>query len=277
MLASCADFQIETTGPKLANRGGLYGVGQARCSVGRSDRMVEKRYSSWCCGTVDSGCFRYYTASDQVLAVPGMVLFGNAGEAFAYENLWPDGNDRSVIAFNSAVMAEVGEALGLDDLAFRVSGVPPSPKFAALYGAVRQLTGCERTLEDALFDLVAATLSIGRRPREWKRCGRQIARVLGVVKHLENSYAAPFCLEDLATIANLSRFHFIRVFRQVTGVSPHQFIIGRRLRAAAERLRTTADPITRVALETGFNDVSNFNRTFRRAFGMSPRRWRAGG
>ena len=274
MPATCPTFRIETVGPDLHRRGGLYGVGHARCSDGGTGRAIEKRYLTWEIDTVDAGVFRYGTEGGQMLAVPGAILLGNAGEAFTCQHLGPHGNHRSVIAIGNTLMAEVAEALGLDGIAFRVTSVPPGPQSAALYGWVRRLTRSERVLEDALIELIAVALGIGRRPREWKRCGREGARVLDVVKHLKASYPETHRLDELAARARLSRFHFIRVFREVTGVSPHQFLIGIRLRAASEHLQTTSRPITSVALETGFNDISHFNRTFRRAFGMSPRQWR---
>lgn len=101
------------------------------------------------------------------------------------------------------------------------------------------------------------------------------ARIAEVVLYLEGHYAEPCSLQSLAGKAGLSRFHFVRRFRSVTGTSPHQYLIAVRLRAAAERLLSSADPITAIALDVGFNDLSNFNLHFRRNFGMPPTRWRA--
>jgi AraC-like DNA-binding protein len=77
-------------------------------------------------------------------------------------------------------------------------------------------------------------------------------------------------LELLASTAKMSAFHFLRVFKQVTGVTPHQHILRSRLREAALRLRTTSDDVVVVALNAGFSDVSNFNHGFRAEFGVSP-------
>jgi AraC-like DNA-binding protein len=78
----------------------------------------------------------------------------------------------------------------------------------------------------------------------------------------------------MAEAADLSRYHFIRVFRALTGEPPRQRLIGIRLRAAADRLIGTREPVTQIALSVGFNDLSHFNASFRQAFGMSPRAWR---
>ena len=100
------------------------------------------------------------------------------------------------------------------------------------------------------------------------------ARIAAVVRYIERHYAEPCSLRNLAVMAGLSRFHFLRLFRAATGVSPHQYIIALRLRAAAERLRSTAEPVTSIALDVGFNDLSHFNLLFRRSFGVAPRQWR---
>jgi AraC-like DNA-binding protein len=72
----------------------------------------------------------------------------------------------------------------------------------------------------------------------------------------------------------MSEFHFLRVFRQVTGVTPHQHILRSRLRDAALRLRATSDDVVFVAIDAGFRDLSNFNHVFRAEFGVNPTRFR---
>ena len=77
-------------------------------------------------------------------------------------------------------------------------------------------------------------------------------------------------LAEAAAQAGLSSFHFLRVFRAVLGVTPHQYLIRARLRRAARLLADPARSITDIALDVGFADLSNFVRTFHRAAGVSP-------
>ena len=72
----------------------------------------------------------------------------------------------------------------------------------------------------------------------------------------------------------MSPYHFLRLFSRVLGVTPHQYLVRSRLRHAARLLADDSRPITEVAFEVGFGDLSNFVRTFRRAAGVSPRRFR---
>jgi len=73
----------------------------------------------------------------------------------------------------------------------------------------------------------------------------------------------------------MSPYHFRRTFRAVAGMAPHQFLLHTRLQRAAVRLRCSGEPISAIALEAGFSDLSTFNRRFRRLLGASPGAYRA--
>lgn len=81
-------------------------------------------------------------------------------------------------------------------------------------------------------------------------------------------------LAELARTAKLSAFHFLRTFKDLMGVTPHQYLMRTRLRRAAACLLAEPGKILEVALGSGFADVSNFNRAFRTEFGLSPRAYR---
>src|SRR5262249_15914453 len=82
-------------------------------------------------------------------------------------------------------------------------------------------------------------------------------------------------LAALANEAAMSPYHFLRTFMQVVGMSPHQFVLRTRLNRAAVRLRQSDDPIAAIAYGAGFNDLSTFNRRFRRLMGGSAGQYRA--
>ena len=75
----------------------------------------------------------------------------------------------------------------------------------------------------------------------------------------------------------MSPYHFLRTFRAVVGMTPHQFVLRTRLHRAAVRLRRSSAAISTIAFDAGFNDLSTFNRRFRRLMGASPRDYRAHG
>lgn len=67
---------------------------------------------------------------------------------------------------------------------------------------------------------------------------------------------------------------FIRAFRRTYGVTPHQYLLSRRLAAAGQLLRTTDRSLTHIAMETGFASSSHFSAAFRGEFGLAPSQYR---
>ena len=100
------------------------------------------------------------------------------------------------------------------------------------------------------------------------------ARVTRVIRMVESCPAAEHGLSALAREGRLSRYHFLRTFQQLTGLTPHQYVLRSRLRLAAIRLLSEPSLIIDVAHDCGFGDVSNFNHAFRAEFGLSPRAYR---
>jgi AraC-like DNA-binding protein len=86
--------------------------------------------------------------------------------------------------------------------------------------------------------------------------------------------AGKLTLEDLATVCHLERFHFLRLFKQTAGMTPHAWVLRLRLERACGLLIQTGRTLTQVAQEVGFYDQSHFNRAFRHAFGVSPSKYR---
>ena len=74
----------------------------------------------------------------------------------------------------------------------------------------------------------------------------------------------------------MSPYHFLRTFRRVVGMTPHQYVLHTRLHRAAVRLRRSDDAISTIAFDAGFDDLSSFNRRFRRVTGENPSAYRVG-
>src|SRR5436305_13305219 len=83
-----------------------------------------------------------------------------------------------------------------------------------------------------------------------------------------------FSLEEMANVAYMSPFHFNRIFRQLTGVPPCQFMSALRLESARRLLLTTRLSVTDVCLEVGYSSLGTFVRRFTDLTGLSPRNLR---
>lgn len=101
------------------------------------------------------------------------------------------------------------------------------------------------------------------------------ARLRMVIEFVEAHLNEPLTLEILASIAGLSVFHFARVFRRVTGLSPYHYVCERRLLKAQRMLMAIDQPIQQIADACGFPRHSSFSAAFARARGMSPSQYRA--
>jgi AraC-like DNA-binding protein len=88
-------------------------------------------------------------------------------------------------------------------------------------------------------------------------------------------YAEPLDVDDLARAAGLSRSHFSRQFRRAFGVSPHAYLLTRRLERAARLLRTTDYAVAEICLDVGLRSVGSFTTSFKRAYGQTPTAYRA--
>ena len=87
-------------------------------------------------------------------------------------------------------------------------------------------------------------------------------------------YAEPLTVDDMAAAAGLSRAHFSREFRRAFGVSPHAYLLTRRLERAAALLRVTDRTVAEICLDVGLTSVGSFTTSFTRAFGVPPTEYR---
>ena len=81
-------------------------------------------------------------------------------------------------------------------------------------------------------------------------------------------------VDNLAALANLSRYHFSRAFRQSFDESPHAYIMRRRIERAQGLMLTSVVPLGQIAVECGLADQAHFTKLFRRLVGESPGVWR---
>jgi len=270
------------TAPRTIASGPGWEVADVLCTCGPGDRAFEERHAAFCIALVAAGAFEYRSETGAALMTPGAVMLGNAGECFECGHRHRAG-DRCIAfryapAYFERLFADTGMARR--SASFDVARIEPSRALAPYVAAVS--TGVT-TVAEIAWDEMAVTLAVrvmrmveGMTAGEPKRLpAGALARVVDAVRWIDESPDAELGLDQLAEQARLSPYHFLRTFQQATGVTPHQYVLRARLRAAAQRLADTPDKIVEVSLDCGFADLSNFNRAFRTEFGASPRRYRA--
>ena len=99
--------------------------------------------------------------------------------------------------------------------------------------------------------------------------GSEIARA---IKHLSSRLHEPVTIDELASLAGMSRAVFHRKFKQTTTMSPIQFVKSMRLNNAAMRI-ASGKTVNEAAMEVGYESTSQFSREFKRMYGKSPKQW----
>lgn len=106
------------------------------------------------------------------------------------------------------------------------------------------------------------------------RGGIPIARLRKIEDYVRAHPAESISIETLAELAELSPFHFSRVFKQTTGMTPLQFVIRERMLQAQQLIRETSRSLIEIALEVGYTSPSHFAQVFRRTVGVAPTQFR---
>jgi AraC family transcriptional regulator len=96
-----------------------------------------------------------------------------------------------------------------------------------------------------------------------------------VYEYIDANLAEDLSLGALARASGYSDFHFHRIFHAMTGKTPREYVLERRINTAASRLLYDKSPITRIAFDCGFSSSSSFVRSFSQYFGCAPSRYRS--
>jgi AraC-like DNA-binding protein len=263
-----------------------WSVADVICSAGPNDRPFEEQHSHIVIAIVTAGSFQYRGSGagpGRELMTPGSLLLGSPGQAFECGHEHAHGDRCLAFRYSPSYFAAI-----TDDVTpggherFRSLRLPPTRELSTV--VVRACVARDEwsplaamVWEELTVRLAAQTVRVdrGRTPSQSAVSYAALARVTDAVRFIEQNGDAALPLAELAKAADLSPFHFLRTFHDLTETTPHQYVMRMRLRRAAARVRARPDKILDVALDNGFGDISSFNRAFRNEFGMSPRAYRS--
>jgi AraC-like DNA-binding protein len=249
-------------------------VTEFRCTAGPGDEPFAEQYPAHSISYVRKGSFGCHCRGRFHELVAGSILVGHPGDEYicTHDHVYGD----ECLSF--FLSPELVEMIGDDAAVWRIGAAPPLPELMVL-GELAQ-TAADGSSDIGLDEVghVFANRFVevvsGRKQKPVTAMARDRRRAVETALWIDAHSHRPIGLEDAAEQAGISPFHFLRLFSEVLGVTPHQYLVRSRLRHAARRLADDDSAITDIAYDVGFGDLSNFVRTFHRAAGASPLRFR---
>jgi AraC-like DNA-binding protein len=254
-------------------------VSDFRCSAGPDDRPFAEQHRCHSVSYVRKGSFGCTTRGRTFELVAGSVLVGHPGDEYVCSHDHVCGDE----CLSFFLSPELVEAIGDRRDIWQIGSAPPLPELMVL-GELGQAAALGRSdigLDEIgqIFASRFVDVVSGRRAKPMAASTRDRRRAVEAALWIDAHSRQQIDLERTAAQANTSPFHFLRLFSSVLGVTPHQYLVRSRLRHAARLLaeQDTSDndiSVTDIAYDVGFGDLSNFVRTFHRAAGVSPLRFR---
>ena len=244
-----------------------------RCTLGPTDRPFPEVHRCFSLAYVRKGSFGCRSGGRMFELVAGSILVGHPGVEYTCTHEHHVCGDECLsFQFSPELVGPLGAAK-----AWRAGALPPLAPLIVI-GELAQAAvekKCDVSLEEAGMILAARfaaaasgesnTAELSARERR-----RAVEAAMWINEHAHEAVD----LARAARLSGLSPFHFLRSFAKTIGVTPHQYLVRCRLQHAARLLAERQRAITDVAFDCGFNDLSNFIRSFRRAAGLSPRAFR---
>ena len=257
-----------------------WSVREVVCNAGPSDRPFEERHEGFSVSAVIEGSFTYRSAAGRGLLYPGALLLGNSGSCFECGHAHGVGDRCISLNVRDDLFGEIAAAAASTSrFRFSASSLPPSPKALPVVALMEALSLRAPALrrEELVLGLIERVVAAMADQNRFAAApaAREARRVVEAIRLVAADAARPVRLQDLAASAGMSKYHFLRVFRRLTGMTPYQYLLSARMRRAALELASSRRPVLDIALDSGFGDLSTFNHRFRATFGATPTQYRA--
>ncbi len=246
-----------------------------RCTAGPGDVPFAEQHASHSISYVRKGSFGCRCRGRSHELVTGAVLIGAPGEEYICHHEHHAGGDECLsFAFAPEVIDRIGDDLSV----WRQGSAAPLAELMTLGELAQAVAGQHSDLGfDEIGQAFAARLVnvvTGKVRRQAAISARDRRRAVETAMWIAMHSTEEIDLDAAADQAGVSPFHFLRMFRDALGVTPHQYLVRSRLCHAARLLVESDSAITDIAFDVGFGDLSNFVRSFHRAAGVSPRAFR---
>lgn len=219
-----------------------------------------------------SGAWRTATSERLFVTTPGLEF------SCAHDEEFPDDGCLSVLYSEPAI--ESLRSAGVEALLLPPAGTAPVLDMTNRRAYLRHNLSNSAPGDGARLEALAGALyeSLGTpaksrplfRPQQLSWYALRVDRAKELMRA---EFAEPLSLSRMATEVGMSLYSFARIFAELQGETPHRFLVGVRLREAAQRLRN-GGRVTETCFATGFGSLSHFSTAFRSAFGRSPTEYR---
>jgi AraC-like DNA-binding protein len=249
-------------------------VSDFRCSATPDDTPFVEQHSRHSISYVRKGSFGCRSRARYFELVAGSILVGHPGDEYVCSHDHVCGDECLSFFLSPELVQAIGDRTDI----WQIGCAPPLPELMVL-GELAQAAAEGRS--DVGLDEIGQVFAnrfvevvSGRKQNTVAAAARDRRRAVETALWIDAHSHRQIDLEDAAGQADISPFHFLRLFSSVLGVTPHQYLVRSRLRHAARLLADDDSSITDIAYDVGFGDLSNFVRTFHRAAGVSPLRFR---
>ena len=171
---------------------------------------------------------------------------------------------------DKAGAVEIADFFGRDEMLAHLSFACAEMLSARTAGNAKRIAALAHLL--AIYIAEKYTNIASQRPDH--RGGLPIVRLRKIEDYVHAHLPETISIETLAELAQLSPFHFSRMFKQTTGMTPLQFVTRERMLKAQRLIRETSRSLIEIALEVGYTSPSHFAQVFRRTVGMAPTQFR---
>jgi len=259
---------------ELFARDGLLVIDYA-CTAGPDTKPFAERHERHSVSYVRRGSFAVRSRGETFDLVAGSLFVGHPGDEYICTH---DHHVCGDECLSIQLEPELAETIGGSADIWRGVGIPPLADMMVLGELTQSVVRGESDIgiDEAALTFAARFVGLvsGKTRERVSAQARERRRAVDAAGWIEAHSAEEVDLARVARRSGLSTFHFLRVFANVLGVTPHQYLVRARLKHAARLLADEERPVTDIALDVGFADLSNFVRSFRRAAGVSPREFR---
>ncbi|RXG88810.1 helix-turn-helix transcriptional regulator [Bradyrhizobium zhanjiangense] len=249
-------------------------VSEFRCDAGPDDTPFAECRTGHSIAYVRSGSFGCHCRAGFFELVAGSMLVGAPGEEYTCTHEHVSGD----VCLGFFLSEDLVDALGGRREVWQIGATPPLPELM-VFGELAQ-TAADGNSDiglDEIGHILAGRfidVASGKARKQTPPTARDRRRAVEAALWIDDNSQSEVGLEQAARQVGLSPFHFLRLFSSVLGVTPHQYLVRSRLRHAARLLTDEDIAVTDIAYDVGFGDLSNFVRTFHRAAGVSPTKFR---